>query len=126
MFSLCLLYAFLKLLTVFDLFITPGCMFQASTTMVYFLASLPAASSLKIGGLLPKILSQNSKGGQLNICTVYVYCVMCFLFSPVAAVCARVAGNFNQYLTTVISGAYDMVWLMSHISQLASRVGAWG
>jgi hypothetical protein len=29
-------------------------------------------------------------------------------------------------LTTVISGAYDMVWLMSHISQLASRVGAWG
>jgi hypothetical protein len=28
MFSLCLLYAFLKLLTVFDLFITPGTMFQ--------------------------------------------------------------------------------------------------
>jgi hypothetical protein len=30
MFSLCLLYAFLKLLTVFDLLIAPGTMFQAS------------------------------------------------------------------------------------------------
>ena len=30
MFSLCLLYAFLKLLTVFDLLIAPGTMFQVS------------------------------------------------------------------------------------------------
>jgi hypothetical protein len=35
MFSLCLLYryAFLKLLTVFNLFIAPGNMFKASTTL---------------------------------------------------------------------------------------------
>ena len=33
MFFLCLLYAFLKLLTVFDLFFTPGTMFQASITL---------------------------------------------------------------------------------------------
>jgi hypothetical protein len=32
--SLCLRYAFLKLLTVFDLLITPGTMFQASTTLL--------------------------------------------------------------------------------------------
>ncbi len=34
MFFLCFLYAFLKLLTVFDLLITPGTMFQASTTLL--------------------------------------------------------------------------------------------
>ncbi len=47
------------------------------------------------------------KRGQLNVCTVFGV-----LFSPhVAEICARMAGNFCQQLTTVKSGAYDMVSL---------------
>ncbi len=63
-----------------------------------------------IVGHWPKILPENSKGGggQLNVCTVYVYCVWCTLFPPVAKICTS---NFCQSLTTVKSGAYDMVWL---------------
>jgi hypothetical protein len=44
------------------------------------------------------------------VCTVYVYCVRCTLFCPVAETCARLAGNFCQYLTTVTSGANSLVW----------------
>jgi hypothetical protein len=53
------------------------------------------------------------KRGQLNVCTVYicVLCMVCTLFPPVAEVCARMAGNFYLKLTTVKSGAYDLVWL---------------
>jgi len=47
------------------------------------------------------------KRGQLNVCTVYVYCV----WWTMAEICTRLAGNFCQYLTTVKSGAYNMVWL---------------
>jgi hypothetical protein len=41
--------------------------------------------------------------------TVYVYCVQCTLFPPVAETCARLVGNFCQYLTTVMSGANSLV-----------------
>jgi hypothetical protein len=51
------------------------------------------------------------KGGQLKVCTVYIYCVWCTLFPSVAGICARLAGNFCKKLTTVESGAYDLVWL---------------
>jgi hypothetical protein len=53
MFSLCLLYAFLKLLTVFNLFIAPGTMFQASTTLFkkkFLLVSSLAACGLRCKG----------------------------------------------------------------------------
>jgi hypothetical protein len=53
------------------------------------------------------------KRGQLNVCIVYVYCVWslwCTLFPPVAEICARLARKFYQWLRTVKSGAYDMVW----------------
>ncbi len=36
------------------------------------------------------------KGGQLNVFTVYVFCVWSTLFPPVAEICARLAGNFCQ------------------------------
>jgi hypothetical protein len=49
------------------------------------------------------------KKSQLNVCTVYVYCVRCTLFPPVAETCARLAGNLCQYLTTVTSGANSLV-----------------
>ncbi len=52
------------------------------------------------------------KGGQINVCTVYVYSVWCNLFPPVAEICARLAGNFCQYLTTVTSVANSMVWVI--------------
>ncbi len=48
----------------------------------------------------------------LNVCTVYVYSVWCTLSSPVAEICARLAGNFYQYLTTVTSGVNSMVWVI--------------
>jgi hypothetical protein len=40
-----------------------------------------------------------------------VYCVRCTLVSPAAEICARLAGNFCHWLTTVKSGANGMVWL---------------
>jgi hypothetical protein len=48
------------------------------------------------------------KRSQLNLCTVYVYCVRCTLFPPETETCARWANNFYQYLTTVTSGANSM------------------
>jgi hypothetical protein len=51
------------------------------------------------------------KRSQLNVCTVYVYCVRYTLFPSAAEICARLAGNFRPKLTTVQSGANDMVWL---------------
>jgi hypothetical protein len=51
------------------------------------------------------------KRSQLNVCTVYVYCVRCTLFPPAADNCARLAGNFCRKLATVKSGANDMFWL---------------
>ncbi len=36
------------------------------------------------------------KRGQLNVCTVYVYCVWYTHFPPVADICARLASNFCQ------------------------------
>jgi hypothetical protein len=46
------------------------------------------------------------KRSQLNVCT----CVR-LLFPPAGETCARFAGNFCKYLTTVKSGANGMVWL---------------
>ncbi len=67
------------------------------------------------------------KSSQLNVCTVYAYCVQCTLFPPVAEICARLAGNFCQYMARVTSGAKSLVWVqLSAISQLASRVGEGG
>ncbi len=40
-----------------------------------------------------------------------MYCVRCTLFPAAAEPCARLAGNFCQYWTTVKSGANGMVWL---------------
>jgi hypothetical protein len=51
------------------------------------------------------------KRSQLKVCTVYVYCIRCTLFTTAAETLARLAGNFCQYLTTVKSGANCMVWL---------------
>ncbi len=48
---------------------------------------------------------------QLNVCIVCVYCVRRTFFPPAAETCARLAGNFCGYLTTVMSGANGMVWL---------------
>ncbi len=36
--------------------------------------------------------------------------VLCTLFTPAAEICARLAGNYCQQLTTVKSGANDLVW----------------
>ncbi len=46
-----------------------------------------------IVGHWPKDSATKLKGGQLNVCTVYVYCVWCTLFPPVAEISARLAGN---------------------------------
>ncbi len=43
------------------------------------------------------------------LCTFTVYGVL--FFPPAAETCARLAGNFCQYLTTVKSGANCMVWV---------------
>ncbi len=52
------------------------------------------------------------KRSHLNVSTVHVYCVcvLCTLFPPAAEICARLAGNYCQQLTTVKSGANDLVW----------------
>ncbi len=63
-----------------------------------------------IGGHLLKIAAR-LKRSQLNVCTVYVYCVRCTLFPPVAETCARLASNLCQYLTTVTSGANSLFWV---------------
>ncbi len=42
--------------------------------------------------------------------SVHVYCVLCILFPPAAEICARWASNYGQQLTTVKSGANDLVW----------------
>jgi hypothetical protein len=34
------------------------------------------------------------KKSQLNVCTVYVYSVLCTLFPSAAEICARLAGNY--------------------------------
>jgi hypothetical protein len=36
------------------------------------------------GAHWPKILPHNLKRSLLNVCTVYVYCVLCTLFPPAA------------------------------------------
>ena len=64
-----------------------------------------------IGGPLAEDSATKLKGGQLNVFTVYVFCVWSTLFPPVAEICARLAGNFCQYLTTVTSGANSLVWV---------------
>jgi hypothetical protein len=53
-----------------------------------------------------------------------VYCVQ-YSFPPVAEICARLAGNFCQYMTRVSCWANSLVWV-SAISQLASREGEGG
>ena len=40
-----------------------------------------------------------------------VYCVQCTPFPPVAEICARLAGNFCQYMTTVSCWANSLVWV---------------
>ncbi len=45
------------------------------------------------------------------MCTVYVYSVLCTLFSSAAEICARLAGNYClSWLTTAKSGPNDLVW----------------
>ncbi len=64
-------------------------------------------------------------GGEVFL--QFMYTVLCTLFPLVAEICARLAGSFCQYFTTVTSG--QIVWFgwLSAISQLASRVGeVWG
>jgi hypothetical protein len=36
------------------------------------------------------------KRSQLSVCTVYVYCVLCTLFSPAAEIWARLTDNYCQ------------------------------
>ncbi len=59
-----------------------------------------------MGGPLAEDSVTKLKSGQLNVCTVYVYCVWCTLFPLVTEICASLAGSFCQKLTTVKSGAY--------------------
>ncbi len=40
-----------------------------------------------------------------------VYCVQCTPFPPVAEICARLANNFCQYMTTVSCWANSLVWV---------------
>ncbi len=40
-----------------------------------------------------------------------VYCVQCTPFPPVAEICVRLAGNFSQYITTVLCWANSLVWV---------------
>ncbi len=61
-----------------------------------------------IGGPLTEDSAAKLKKSQLNVCTVYVYCVYSIL-PPVAEICARLAGNFCQYLTRGTSGAKSLV-----------------
>ncbi len=63
-----------------------------------------------IGGHWPKILPQNKKGAS-EICVLCICTLYGVLFSPLWLKFVRAAGNFSQKLTTVKSGAYDMVWL---------------
>ncbi len=61
-------------------------------------------------GLLAEDSAAKLKRSQLNVCTVYAYCVQCTLSPPVAETCARLDGNFYQQLTTTVtSGANGMV-----------------
>ena len=39
-----------------------------------------------------------------------VYCVQCTPFPPVAEICARLAGNFCRYISTVSCWANSLVW----------------
>ncbi len=72
-----------------------------------------------IGGHLLKILPQNSKGAsemfvQYSVLyTVYSAWMKehCTLFPPVDEICARLAGNFCQYMTTVSCWAKSLVWV---------------
>ncbi len=40
-----------------------------------------------------------------------VYCVQCTPFPSVAEICARLAGNFCQYITSVSCWANSLVWM---------------
>jgi hypothetical protein len=64
-------------------------------------------------GPLAEDSASKLKKSQLNVCTVYVYCVRCTLFPPVAKICARLAGNFYfcQYMTTVSCWENSLVWV---------------
>ncbi len=53
-------------------------------------------------------------------------CILCTLFPPVAEICARLACNFCQDMTTVSCWANSLVWVAVCYSQLASRVGEGG
>ncbi len=64
-----------------------------------------------IWGPLAEDSAAKLKRSQLNVCTVYIYCVRCTLFPPVAETCASLAGNLCEYLTTVTSGANSLVWV---------------
>jgi hypothetical protein len=61
-------------------------------------------------------------------CTVYVYCVGCTLFPPVADICARLAGNFCLYFTTVSCWSNSLVWVavFYFTASYCSRVGGGG
>jgi hypothetical protein len=64
-----------------------------------------------LGGHLLKILPQSSKGASLMFVQCIVYCVQCTPFPPVAEICARLAGNFCQFMTTVSCWANSLVWV---------------
>ncbi len=75
-----------------------------------------------IGGHWPKILPQNSKGGQLNVCTVHCVCVL-RTFPPFGWNLCQVGRQFLSVVdnSKVLGIWYWFAW-MSDISQLAS----WG
>jgi hypothetical protein len=60
-------------------------------------------------GLLAEDSAAKLNRSQLNVCTVYG--VLFYPPPPVAEICARLAGNLCQYLTTVTSGANSLVWV---------------
>jgi hypothetical protein len=50
-----------------------------------------------IVGLWPDDSATKLKRGQLDVCTVYVYCILCISPPPPAAeICSRFVGNFYQ------------------------------
>ncbi len=54
-----------------------------------------------------------------------LYCVQCSSFPPVAEICARLAGNFCQYMSTVSCWANSLVWVSVCYFRASQQGGGW-
>jgi hypothetical protein len=120
MFSLCLLYAFLKLLTVFDLFITPGTMFQAT------IASLQAQVK---SGVVDPLLTHELE--QLRNIRFVASCLLFFVHSVAdpyvfgppgsGSISQRYGSGSFYHQAKILLPLFDLISLKNYVNVHSKR-----